>query len=197
MFIPIPIVSDPDWIRNQSGQWFRIWFRNPDPDPGADFFQIIVHQYPGFDSGLVFNLKCWIRIRNKWIRIRKSVHSSRVFFLYDLMLANQSWIKVPGKLSWIRQFCKILQFVMGKVPGTILFRICWLSSLVSQTDRFSGELSVKSVPCRINSSEYSSYCFSFLIFQIVRTPTISQSQGFNKVRIRGAGRPKQPLYFRN
>ncbi len=24
-------VSDPDWIRIQSGQWIRIWIRNPDP----------------------------------------------------------------------------------------------------------------------------------------------------------------------
>jgi hypothetical protein len=32
-------VSDPDpdlyWIRIQSGQWIRIRFRNPDPDPGG------------------------------------------------------------------------------------------------------------------------------------------------------------------
>jgi hypothetical protein len=30
-------VSDPDWIRIQSGQWIRIRIRirNPDPDPGG------------------------------------------------------------------------------------------------------------------------------------------------------------------
>jgi hypothetical protein len=28
-------VSDPDWIRIQSGQWIRKRIRNPDPDPGG------------------------------------------------------------------------------------------------------------------------------------------------------------------
>jgi hypothetical protein len=29
-------VSDPDWIRIQSGQWIRIRIRNPDLDPDPD-----------------------------------------------------------------------------------------------------------------------------------------------------------------
>jgi hypothetical protein len=28
--------QDPDWIRIQSGQWIRIWIREPDPDPNSE-----------------------------------------------------------------------------------------------------------------------------------------------------------------
>jgi hypothetical protein len=32
---PVGSISDPDWIRIQSGQWIRIRIQNPDPVPGG------------------------------------------------------------------------------------------------------------------------------------------------------------------
>ncbi len=47
-------VSDPDqdWIRIQSGQWIRIRFRNPDPDPGGQKWPTKVEK--------IHVLKCWM-----------------------------------------------------------------------------------------------------------------------------------------
>ncbi len=71
-------------IQIQSGHWIRIRIRNPDPDPGGQIvvfdtkicflqlsiFSNFIKPWIRIGSGSVFSLKCWIRIRMKWIRIR-------------------------------------------------------------------------------------------------------------------------------
>jgi len=52
-------VSDPDWIRIQSGQWIRIRIRNP--DPGGQKWLTKVEKIKKFHV-----LKCWISSFDGW-----------------------------------------------------------------------------------------------------------------------------------
>ncbi len=95
-------------IRSQSGQWIRIRIWNPDRDQEdkivffkisffevldvsfegwrAKAFTIFGHQNP--ESGSVFSLKFWIRIRTQWIRIRNTDISTVCKFVALIYLNN-------------------------------------------------------------------------------------------------------------
>jgi hypothetical protein len=54
-------VSDPDWIRIQSGQWIRI--RNPDPDPGGQKLPAIIEKVRNF----MFEVNVYCHFQSKKI----------------------------------------------------------------------------------------------------------------------------------
>ncbi len=64
------------------------------------FFLIFGHQNPG--SGSVFSLKCWIRIRTHWIRIRNTGFFTPCMFLYEPIFPDSHNLFTTISSEWIR-----------------------------------------------------------------------------------------------
>ncbi len=161
------LVQDPDWIRIQSSQWiliqhFMFWsagwsllraecfFCSLDvlygglgffSNFGCKYFSIFGHQNPGSGSGSVFSLKCWIRIRIKWIRIRntaliRSMAATRflsglVYPYHNATNTTNSWLNYRVSRWSVSTICRTSgnfappSLSFRKATQTCRWVLCW------------------------------------------------------------------------